>query len=40
MNHALHGFFVVVVSFREFFVNDSYIEYNKTLNKLYMSDQI
>ena len=40
MNHPSHGFFVDIVSFIECFGNGSYIERNKTLNELYMSNKI
>ena len=39
-NHPSHGLFLDIVSFREFFVNEGYIERNKTLNELYMSNKI
>ena len=40
MNHPSHGLFVDIVSFSEFFGNERYIERNKKLNELYMSDKI
>ena len=40
INHPLHGLFFGIVSFSEFFGNESYIERNKTLSELYMSNKI
>ena len=40
MNHPSHGLFVDIVSFSEFFGNESYIDRNKTLNELYMYNKI
>ena len=40
MNYPLHGFFVDILSFSKFFRNESYIERNKTLNNVYMSNKI
>ena len=39
-NHPLHGLCVDIVSFSKFFGNESYIERNKTLNEVYMSNKI
>ena len=40
MNNPSHGLFVDIVSFSEFFGNESYINCNKTMNELYMSDKV
>ena len=40
MNHPLHGLFFDIVYFSKFFGNESYIDPNKTLNELYISNKI
>ena len=40
MNHLSHGLFFDIISCSEFFGNESYVERNKTLNELYMSNKI
>ena len=40
MSSPSHGLFVDIVSFSEFFGGDIYVERNKTLNDLYMSNKI
>ena len=40
MSAPSHGLFVDIVSFSEFFGGDIYVERNKTLNDLYMSNKI
>ena len=40
MNHTSRGLIVNIFPFSEFFGNEGYIERNKTLNGLYMSNKV
>ena len=40
MNNLLRGLFVDIISFIDLFVNESYIDCNKILKKLYMYNKV